>query len=176
MRLVRTLNAPDPPGLVALCRRIYPDLVGALTLHCGDAGVAEEVAQEALVRAWLRWAEVSRMDAPAAWVYRVAFNLTTSRFRRHAAERRAHRKLTSTVRTDTPADDADRIAVRAAVATLPERQRMALVLRYYADLSVDDVAQVMACASGTVKSLTSKAIESLRDRFGLDLDEEVAHG
>jgi len=174
VRLVGTVKDSEPAALVAFCRRVHPDLVGALTLHCGDRGVAEEVAQEALVRAWLRWQEVSTCDSPAAWVYRVAFNLTASRFRRRAAERRAHRRLGAIV-SAAPPDDADRVAVRAAVASLPERQRLALVLRYYADLSVEDAAAVMRCAPGTVKSLTSKAIDGLRTRIAVELDEEPVH-
>jgi RNA polymerase sigma-70 factor (ECF subfamily) len=66
-----------------------PRLVGALALHCGDRGTAEELAQEALARAWQRWTQVQQMQNPSAWIYRVAFNLATSWFRRRAAETRA---------------------------------------------------------------------------------------
>jgi RNA polymerase sigma factor (sigma-70 family) len=72
---------------------------------------------------------------------------------------------------DEPADVTDALAVRAAVAALPPRQRAAVVLRYFADLSVDQTAAVLGCAPGTVKSLTSQAIASLRDRF----EVEVTH-
>jgi RNA polymerase sigma factor (sigma-70 family) len=55
------------------------------------------------------------------------------------------------------------------VAALPRRQRAALVLRYFSDLSVDRTAEVLGCAPGTVKSLTSQAIASLRDRFEVEV-------
>ena len=62
----------------------------------------------------------------------------------------------------------DSIAVREAIVGLPARQRAAVVLRYHADLSVDDTAAVMRCAPGTVKALTHQALERLRDEFGVD--------
>lgn len=159
-----------PPGVVAFCRSVHPRLAGSLTLHCGDRGVAEEVAQEALARAWERWAAVSAMDSPERWVYRVAFNLATSRGRRRSAERRARQRLAARPAVGVPDRD-DALAVRAAVASLPPRQRAAVVLRYFADLPVADVAEVLGCAEGTVKSLTSHAIAALRDR--LDLEEVI---
>lgn len=67
--------------------------------------------------------------------------------------------------------------MRDAVAALPTRQRTAVLLRYYADLSVRDTTAVMGCAEGTVKALTFKAIAALREA-GLtdDTDEQVRHG
>lgn len=95
---------------------IRPGLVGSLTLYCGDPAVAEDLAQEALARAWMRWRHVSTLDAPERWVYRTAFNLARSRFRRLAVERRLHRMAPA-----VPAlpDTATAVAVRAAVAALP---------------------------------------------------------
>jgi RNA polymerase sigma factor (sigma-70 family) len=104
----------------------------------------------------------------------VAINLANSYFRRRAAETRAKRRLLDRQRVDAPAgvDPAAAIAIRTAVASLPRRQRTALVLRYYADLPVHDVASAMGCPEGTVKSLTSKAIASLRQELQIgDLKE-----
>jgi RNA polymerase sigma-70 factor (ECF subfamily) len=151
------------------CRELHPRLVGALALHCGDRDVAQELAQETFARVWERWSSVRTMDSPEAWAFRVGFNLAASRFRRAAAERRAR------ARFGPPAehvpDTADALAVRAAVGALPPRQRAAIVLRYFADLPVAQAAEVLGCAPGTVKSLTSQAIATLRDRF----DVEVAN-
>lgn len=66
------------------------------------------------------------------------------------------------------------IAVRRAVAELPRRQKTALVLRYYAELSVVDTAEVMSCRPGTVKSLTHRAIDNLRSS-GLLHEQETNH-
>lgn len=146
---------------------MHPRLVGALALHCGDRDLAHELAQETLARVWERWSSVRAMDAPEAWAFRVAFNLAASRYRRAAAERRARARLGAP--DDHAPDHADALAVRQAVAALPSRQRAALVLRYFADLPVDRTAEVLGCAPGTVKSLTSQAIATLRDRFEVEV-------
>jgi len=161
--------------VVSFCRRVYPSLLGGLTLHCRDRGIAEEVAQETLVRVWERWSTVRTAASPEAWAWRVALNLTSSRFRRRAAERRAHDRMNERqpVSGDHLPDEADRLTVRAAVAGLPERQRAALVLRYYADLPVAEVADALGCAPGTVKSLTHKAVEGLRRELGVDAVDEI---
>jgi RNA polymerase sigma-70 factor (ECF subfamily) len=142
------------------CRRLYPRLVGALILQSGDRPVAEEIAQEALARAWERWRTVSLMDEPGGWVFRVALNLSHSQFRRRGAERRASRK--TAVAPAAPPDQADAVAVRAAVSRLPSRQRTAVVLRYFADLGVDATAEAMRCRPGTVKALTHQGVAQLR--------------
>lgn len=139
-------------------------LVGALVLDLGDRWVAEEVAQEALTKAVLHWGRVSRMASPEGWVFRVAFNTARSRFRRRAAERRAYAKVgrPDDVMAGPEQDVPEAVMLRQAVEALPARQRQVVAARFYADLSVADTAVVMGCAEGTVKSLTSKAVASLR--------------
>jgi len=56
--------------VVSFCRRVYPSLLGGLTLHCRDRGIAEEIAQETLVRVWERWSIVRTAAAPEAWAWR----------------------------------------------------------------------------------------------------------
>jgi RNA polymerase sigma-70 factor (sigma-E family) len=154
-----------------------PRLVGLLALYVGDAGLAEELAQEALIRLCQHWPRVRRMERPAGWLTRVALNLARSSWRRKAAERRALARCGPPMQESLDPDVALTLAVRQAVAALPERQRRALVLRYYAQRSVEEAAADMGCAEGTVKSLTSKAIASLRRPPGLLVDhheEEIA--
>jgi RNA polymerase sigma-70 factor, ECF subfamily len=168
------VRAQEPPDdLVRFWRELYPTLVGGLTLHSGSRADAEELAQETLVRVWENWRKVSVMGSPTGWTWRVAMNLTRSRWRRTYAERRALERTTARAATEghEGPDAAAALAVREAVAQLPERQKRALILRYWADLPVDDVAELMGCAPGTVKSHTHKAVESLRGL--LDLDEPV---
>lgn len=153
----------------AFCEEEHPRLVGALSLYCGDRAVAQELAQDALVRACRDWRKVRQLGAPGAWVHRVAINLANSYFRRRAAEARAKRRLEDQQLTHRASglDSAAAITIRSAVSSLPRRQRTALILRYYIDLPVRDVAVLMECPEGTVKTLTSKAIASLRQSLPL---------
>lgn len=170
---MRSDNAVEAtPSLASYCQDTYPQLVGLLSLYCGDREVAEELAQEALVRLWSHWDRVSTLGSPSAWVQRVALNLANSWHRRRVIRRRVEAQLAGIQRVaqDAP-DSASAVAVRAAVSQLPERQRMALVLRYYADLSVGEVAQRMQCPEGTVKTLTYQAIQALR-RAGLAVSDD----
>jgi RNA polymerase sigma-70 factor (sigma-E family) len=149
--------------LSAFCFEEWPKLVAVLSLYCGDRDLAEDVAQEALLRVCVHWATVARADAPDRWLYRVAFNLAKSHWRRRKVARRIEARTRRSA--SSPVDDADAadaVAVRLAVSALPERQRQAVVLRYYVDLSVGEVAQFMGCPEGTVKTLTSRAIATLR--------------
>ena len=170
----------DPTGVIGFCQRVRPRLVGMLSLLCGDGDAAEELAQETLARVWLRWARVRELDEPLAiaWTYRVAVNLANSWLRRRTAERRAHARLAARATgAHVDPDPADAVAIRQAVAALPRRQRTALVLRYYADLLVAEVAALMGCAPGTVKSLTSKALTAVRQVEGMQMMvEEVPDG
>lgn len=114
------------------------------------------------------------MEARSAWLRRVGLNLANSWWRRRFAERRA---LTLAAVTGPSAGDdaepADAIAVRAAVAALPRRQRTAVALRYFVGLSVAETAVEMQCAEGTVKSLTSQGVTALRRALGEDTPVEV---
>lgn len=154
-----------PATAADFCEAIRERLVGSLTLYCGDRHVAEEIAQEALVRVWERWSSVGQMASPEAWSYRTAINLAHSRFRRKAAERRAHQRHASAQPRGEAANNPDTaasLAVRAAVAELPPRQRAAIVARYFLGLDVMATANALDCAEGTVKAATSAAIKNLR--------------
>jgi RNA polymerase sigma factor (sigma-70 family) len=155
--------SPTSPDFSAFCSSHYARLVGALGLHCGDRAVAEELAQEALARVWSHWRTVRELDDPAAWMFRVAINLSNSYFRRKRAERRAHQRGVEGYRDEH--DTATALAVRAAVAALPKRKRTALVLRYFLDLPFAEVARLMDAPESTVKSLARRGIEDLRGEF-----------
>lgn len=168
--------AVPAPGPEAFCRTMHPKLVGALYLYLGDADVAAELAQDTAVRIVEHWPRVRGMDNPGGWAYRVAFNLARSRLRRGLAERRAHARADhhgeDQASTSTSTfDPADALTVRQAVVALPRRQRQAVVLRYFADLTVDQVADAMGCRPGTVKAHLHQALASLR-ASGLAIDDE----
>lgn len=152
---------PRLEAFSSFSREQFPRIFGMLTLYTGNPDLAEELAQEALVRALARWDQVRSLDQPEAWIYRVALNLANSYFRRARAERAA---LARSRYRNAPSDAADDgVAIRDAVRRLPRRCREALILRYFADLSVDEAALVMDCSARTVKRLSSKALSLLRD-------------
>jgi RNA polymerase sigma factor (sigma-70 family) len=155
----------EPDGVVDLCSRLQPAVYGALLLYCGSRETAEELTQETLARVWEHWSEVATMEQPDRWALRVAFNLAKSAFRRRRVARSSQRLLVDVSTTSDP-DPSSGLVVRAAIATLPPRQRAAVVLRFYNDLSVADTARALDCAPGTVKALTSQAIAGLRTRLG----------
>lgn len=161
-----------PTDLVEFCETEWQRLVGALSLYTGDRDLAQELAQEALVQTCRHWSRVREMDAPVAWLHRVARNLAHSHFRRTRAQARAVRKRgPDRVQVDQH-DDA--IAIRAAVASLPTRERDVLVLRFYVDCSVRETARILSCPEGTVKTLTHRAVGRLR-AAGF-VDEEILDG
>lgn len=153
----------DRDELEAFCRREHPRLLRSLTLYTGDALLAEEFAQDALLVACRRWGEVELMASPAGWLHRVGINLANGHFRRLRAERRALRKARSGAQAsyELP-DSATAVALRAALRRLPDRQRGVLVLRYFADLDVAETAVVLAISPEAVRSLTHRAITALR--------------
>jgi RNA polymerase sigma factor (sigma-70 family) len=147
----------------AFCAELHPRLVGALSLYCGERGVAEELAQEALALAYRDWSKVRQLHDRAGWVFRVGFNLCNSYFRRRVAERRANARARQTSNAIVPAaEPEDSVAIRRSVARLPRRQRAAVVLRFLADYSIAETARVMDCPEATVKTLTRRGLAALR--------------
>ena len=106
----------DDAEMVAFCRREHPRIVGVLSFSLGDRWVAEELAQEAIIRVCQNWPKVKDMAAPQAWVHRVALNLANSWLRRRVAERKAAAKLHARPDLVTTVDTADTVAVREAIA------------------------------------------------------------
>jgi RNA polymerase sigma-70 factor (ECF subfamily) len=130
----------------------YPRLAAQLYAYLGDAAEAEDVAQEAYLRAWRSWASISTYDDPVGWVRRVAWNLATSRLRRLTTVARFVARQPPPASAALAALGPDRVALVAALRSLPERQRHAIVLHYLADLPVAQVATEMMVARGTVLS------------------------
>lgn len=154
-----------PDDAAAFCAAEYPRLVGALGLYVGDRAIAEELAQEALLRACQRWERVSKLESPGGWTWHVARNLATSHFRRRRVERRAAARIAA-AGPAAPAEPDGNDDIRRFVAALPERQKAALVLRYYLDLSVEQTAQRLNITPDAVRSLTKRAVAELRRQLG----------
>ena len=139
----------------------YPKVVALAYALSGSRTGAEDIAQEAFLRAYRDWERVGSYEYQAAWVRRVAANLATSGLRRRLVEARA---LTRLARRLEPAVDplaAHNAEFWAAVRTLPRRQAQAVALYYFQDLSVQQTAAVLGCAEGTVKAHLAKARRTL---------------
>ena len=162
---------PPDDELREFCIREYPRLVGALGLHTGDRAIAEDLAQETLVRVWQHWNKVRQLERPEAWMFRVGSNLANSRLRRLRLELK-HRDRAPNAYEDPRLDPAA-LALRREVADLPGRQRTALVLRFYFDLPFAEVASWMDVPESTAKTLVRRALERLRAREDLAPLEEA---
>lgn len=161
-----------PADLVEFCAREWPRLVGSLTLYVGDPAAGEDLAQETLVRVARHWPRVRHLDSPGGWAYRVSMNLAVSHFRRQRSARRANARAPHSSGVHVDDDVAGAVAIRAAVAELPDRQRRVIVLRYFADLSVREVADVLQVPESTVKTLTRAGLETLRAAGLSDVGED----
>ena len=175
--LVRLSRVEEDADLAAFCRAEWPRLVGSMSLYLGRRDLAEDLAQETLIRVCAKWNEVRTTSSPSAWAHRVAFNLAKSHGRRESTWARLRVRAVPRAEDLMEGDTADALAVRVAVASLPTVQRQAVILRYFADLPIRDVAAVMECPENTVKTHVRRACARLRVSGllaeGPDLEEGV---
>jgi RNA polymerase sigma-70 factor (sigma-E family) len=149
------LDASD--GFVQLYRDRYEGLVRLAVLLVDSTEQAEELVQEAFARAYLRW---DKLDHPEAYVRRALVNASRDVLRRRRVERRLSLRRTPPDDTGPEHDYLD-----DALATLPGRERIALVLTYYEGLDEAATAGLMGCPRGTVKSLLHRGIARLRGQI-----------
>ena len=167
---------PDGPADTALRPQRFDDFYRAELRSCtalayglcGNRGLAEELAQDAMTAAYRDWDRVSRMEAPGSWVRRTTANLATSSTRRRMAEARAVVRLSSRRQHEPVLPDSDEDFWRA-VRALPRRQAQATALRYGLGCTVVEVAQILGCAEGTVKASLHAARASISSRLGLEV-------
>jgi RNA polymerase sigma-70 factor (ECF subfamily) len=132
----------------------FSGLVLQINAYVNNLTEAQDLVQEAFTRAVARWDKLARYDDPATWVRRVAWNLATSRWRR---QRTANAFLARQREQHAPGPNPDRVALTAALATLPPTLRKAFVLYYVAQLSITEIANEEDVAEGTVKSWLHRA-------------------
>lgn len=136
-------------------------------LLCGDRADAEDLVQVALIRVAGHWGRAR--TSPDAYTHRAMINLARDRHR-HARRRVAEQPLgdgdAGAELADHAAAVGERDAIGRLVAALPARQREVVILRFFADLSVDETAAAIGVSPGTVKTHTSRALEHLRTALG----------
>jgi RNA polymerase sigma-70 factor (sigma-E family) len=142
----------------------YPRLVPMLQALTGDRHRAEDLAQDALMKAQRDWRRISMYDRPGAWVRRVALNAASNASRRQGREQRA---LARVAAGDERAGEltAGDEELWQAVRELPEQQRWAVVLHYVEDRPIIEVAVVLECSEGTVKTHLSRARATVARRL-----------
>ncbi|GAA1897958.1 SigE family RNA polymerase sigma factor [Lapillicoccus jejuensis] len=155
----------DDGAFVAFLTSHHASLYRTAFLLTGTEHEAEELLQEAVVRLYRRRSLLSRADAPVAYARRALVNTFVSR-RRTAAVRTPTAPLSAAVDRPSTGDPCgeldDRSALWLMLLTLPERQRAALVLRYYLDLPETEIATAIGCRPATVRSLVSRGLAALR--------------
>lgn len=178
---LRRVDAVDPvpppadyvatPTFESFFATEYGRVVGLTFVLCGRRAVAEELAQDAFVQAYRRWATVSGYDDPGAWVRRVAVNLATSTLRRRTREARALTRLAA--RRTTP----DELTVTSesfweAVRRLPKRQAQCVALHYLEDRPVAEIAAVLDIAEATVRGYLHHGRAALALSLDVRLEED----
>jgi RNA polymerase sigma factor (sigma-70 family) len=146
----------------ALFDEHFARAVRLAALTGGPAVDAQAIAADALARVWLKWRARAVDDF---WPYlRVAVvnGVRSAERHRRVVERHAQQERPVTAAPGSEPAIVERAAVAAALTRLPNRQRTALVLRYFEDLGIEECARVMRCSAGTVKSTTARALDALR--------------
>ncbi|MCZ0208985.1 SigE family RNA polymerase sigma factor [Streptomyces achromogenes] len=145
----------------------WPRLMRTAFLLTGEQHAAEDLVQSTLEQVYTAWRRVGSADDPEAYVRRVMINVHARKHRRRLREFLAPKDDSGLVREvadtgDRIAQADDRSALLKALAQLPARQREAVVLRYWEDLTETQAAEAMGCSVGTVKSSAAKGIAKLR--------------
>ena len=156
-------DAAESGRLADLYARHSPAAGRLAYLLTGDAHLAEDLTQEAFVRAFGRFRDLRQPESFEWYLRRTLVNLTRSHFRRQRTERDHLARHRASERTEPGADHvSERDAMWRALQQLPPKQRTALVLRFYEDLADVQIAAAMGCPVGTAKSLIHRGLERLR--------------
>jgi RNA polymerase sigma-70 factor (sigma-E family) len=131
-------------------------------LLCGDWHLAQDLVQTTLVKMYGAWSRLGGEVDRHAYARRVLVNAYISQRRRHWWRREISTGDLHETAASEPVDVGERERQRALLMTLPSRQRAVVVLRFWEDFSVEQTAQALGIATGTVKSQTSEALKTLR--------------
>src|SRR5690349_3675989 len=141
-------------------------------LLCGDWHTADDLVSTALVKLYRHWTRIAEMDNPEAYVRRMLLRAWLDERRRPWRREHSRAELPERVDAADPSRAADQLAVLGLLAQLPARRRAVLVLRYFCDLSVEETAEVLGCSTGTVKSQSARALNTLRELADVTIKKE----
>jgi RNA polymerase sigma-70 factor (sigma-E family) len=159
---------PTDEEFAELVHACWASLYRTAYLMLGDAADAEDLVQTALAKTYASWRKVRSIDAAPGYARTTLVNTAASWFRKKGwrNERPTEVLPEAAATSHLESDLSDRRTVMNALGTLPPRQRAVVVLRYYEDLSVAQVAHALGITEGTVKSQTSEALSKLRALLG----------
>ncbi|GAA3294216.1 SigE family RNA polymerase sigma factor [Dactylosporangium vinaceum] len=141
-------------------------------LLCGDEHRADDIVQLTIEKLYLRWANVSAVEHLDQYVRRMLVRTFLDERRRPWARIGLFARAPEVAPAAGPEVET-RLVIRAALARVPRRQQAVLVLRYLCDLPVDEVAAILSCSPGTVKSQTARGLAAMRQLVGDDLQRTV---
>jgi RNA polymerase sigma-70 factor (sigma-E family) len=157
--------ADDADAFAAFVRSSARSLFGTAYLLTGDGNRAEELVQDTLARLYPRWPRIAALDAPLAYARRALANRFVSQQRRPMSRELVVAEVPEAAdRRDLADEVTDRGMLSQLLRTLPERQRAALVLRYFHDLPDEEIAAALGCRPATVRSLLSRGLATMRER------------
>ncbi len=136
-------------------------------LLTGDHHEAEDLVQATLAKVYPAWSRIVVLEEPDAYVHRSLVNTNLNRFRKRRVVQLLTARLPERARDGAARQIEDRSALLTALATLPPRQRAVVVLRYWEDLSEQQVADALGCSPGNVKSQASRGLRKLREHPAL---------
>jgi RNA polymerase sigma-70 factor (ECF subfamily) len=148
--------------------RRYAAMAFALT---GSVADSDDLVQEAFSTAYRRWSEVSRLDNPSAWVRKVIVNKAMSRGRRLRRELFAVTRLRNRPPSESPSVDAADAELWKFVGELPRQQAAAIALHYIEDLPIDEIAAILGCSAGAVKTHLSRGRHTLAAKLNARPEE-----
>jgi RNA polymerase sigma-70 factor (sigma-E family) len=137
----------------------------AVLLAGGDRQLGEDLLQDAFAETYRRWNRIASIDASEAYTRTIMVRLATRRWRRRRFERSLEAETTTPAHPGFASDVDLGIDVRAFLTHLSARQRAVVVLRYFDDRTEAEIAQLLGCAPGTVKSHASRALTTLREQL-----------
>jgi RNA polymerase sigma-70 factor (ECF subfamily) len=140
-----------------LYRSSFPGLIGVATALIGDAEEAQDLVQDTMVKAFVRWNYVSRLAIPLAWCHRVLANSCRSWWRRRNTEHRYRRMLARRSAADVAGPSPDVVAFWSATRLLPTRPRLVVALHFAGDHTLAEVAAILGVPEGTVRSDLARA-------------------
>ena len=144
----------------------WPGLYRTAYLILGEHQLAEDLVQTTLTKTYASWGKVREPAAAMGYARVVLVNTAASWFRRRSWRNEQPTETLPDGPRPAEPDPSDRPALMEALRELPPRQRAVIVLRYYDDLSVGEVAEALGCSEGTVKSQTHHAMARLRLLLG----------